>query len=71
MLLGNIANRFGVGHRIRLDVSSSNFPRFDANTNTGGTIADQGPDAAEPAINRLFHDAAHPSHLLLPVIERD
>ena len=71
VFLGNIANRFGVGHRIRLDVSSSNFPRFDANTNTGGTIADQGPEAAEPAINRLFHDASHPSHLLLPIVERD
>ena len=37
------ANVFLAGHRVRLDVSSSNFPRFDANTNTGGTIADEGP----------------------------
>jgi len=71
VFLGNIANRFGAGHRIRLDVSSSNFPRFDANTNTGGTIADEGPDAAEPAINRVLHNSAHPSRLLLPVVERD
>jgi hypothetical protein len=33
------SNRFASGHRIRLEVSSSNFPRFDRNTNTGGTIA--------------------------------
>ena len=68
--LGSTANRFEAGHRIRLDVSSSNFPRFDANTNTGGTIADEGPDAAEPAVNRVFHDSARPSRLLLSVVER-
>jgi len=68
--LGSTANRFEAGHRIRLDVSSSNFPRFDANTNTGGMIADEGPDAAEPAVNRVFHDSARPSRLLLSVVER-
>jgi uncharacterized protein len=65
--LGATANVFRAGHRIRLDVSSSNFPRFDRNTNTGGEIAAEGVDAAVEAENRVFHDAAHPSHLLLPV----
>jgi putative CocE/NonD family hydrolase len=68
--VGGTANVFKAGHRIRLDVSSSNFPRFDANTNTGGTIADEGPDAAVPALNRVFHDSTHPSRLVLPVVER-
>jgi putative CocE/NonD family hydrolase len=70
ILVGGTANVFRAGHRIRLDVSSSNFPRFDANTNTGGTIAEEGPSAPIPAVNRVFHDAAHPSRLLLPVVQR-
>ncbi|NCC31384.1 MAG: CocE/NonD family hydrolase [Chloroflexia bacterium] len=56
------------GHRVRLEVSSSNFPRFDRNTNTGGVIATEAETAFAVATNQIFHDAAHPSHLLLPVI---
>ena len=69
--IGATANMFLAGHRVRLDISSSNFPRFDANTNTGGTIADEPVESAVPAINRVFHDGDHPSRLLLPVVERD
>jgi len=68
--VGGTASVFRAGHRIRLDVSSSNFPRFDANTNTGGIIASEGTDAAVPALNRVFHDATRPSRLRLPVVER-
>ena len=50
------ANVFRAGHRIRLDISSSNFPRFDRNTNTGRTIATDGPEALVEAVNRVFHD---------------
>ncbi len=64
------ANVFLPGHRIRLEVSSSNFPRFDRNSNTGGEIASETADQYQPAINRIFHDAAHPSRLILPVIKR-
>jgi putative CocE/NonD family hydrolase len=64
------ANVFLPGHRIRLEVSSSNFPRFDRNSNTGGEIASETADQYRPAINRIFHDAAHPSRLILPIIER-
>lgn len=64
------ANLFDAGHRIRLEVSSSNFPRFDRNTNTGGTIAEEGEADFVQAVNRVFHDSAHPSHLVLPIIER-
>jgi putative CocE/NonD family hydrolase len=65
------ANVFAVGHRIRLEVSSSNFPRFDRNTNTGGTIAEESVADIRQAVNRLHHDDGRPSHLVLPLIERD
>ena len=68
--LGATANVFLLGHRLRLEVSSSNFPRFDRNTNTGGEIAQEGEARLGVAINRVFHDQRYPSHLLLPVIER-
>ncbi len=64
------ANVFLPGHRIRLEVSSSNFPRFARNSNTGGEIASEAASEYRPAINRIFHDAAHPSRLILPIIER-
>ena len=56
------------GHRLRLEISSSNFPRFDRNPNTGAPI---GADARlETARQTVHHSAQHPSHLLLPVIPR-
>ncbi|MCB0063962.1 MAG: CocE/NonD family hydrolase, partial [Caldilineaceae bacterium] len=61
------ANVFLPGHRIRLEVSSSNFPRFDRNSNTGGDLVTETAEQYRPAINRIFHDAAHPSRLMLPV----
>ena len=64
------ANVFLPGHRIRLEVSSSNFPRFGRNSNTGGEIASEHADQYLPAINRIFHDLSHPSRLILPIIER-
>jgi putative CocE/NonD family hydrolase len=64
------ANVFLPGHRIRLEVSSSNFPRFDRNSNTGGEITSETADQYQPAINRIFHNTAHPSRLILPIIER-
>ena len=60
------SNLFKAGHRIRLEVSSSNFPRFDRNLNTGEAAANSAKWAI--ATNRIVHDAAHPSALLLPVI---
>jgi putative CocE/NonD family hydrolase len=57
---------FKKGHRIRLDISSSNFPRFDVNPNTGETLNDNRGWAY--ATNAIYHDAQHPSHIVLPVI---
>ena len=64
------ANLFRAGHRLRLEISSSNFPRFDRNTNTGGVIAAETAADFIVATNRVWHDNAHPSHLVLPVIAR-
>ena len=60
------SNVFRPGHRIRLEVSSSNFPRFDRNLNTGESAATSAKLAS--ATNTILHDAAHPSALLLPVV---
>ncbi|MCW2795466.1 CocE/NonD family hydrolase, partial [Nocardioides sp.] len=68
--LAATSNLFRAGHRIRLEISSSNFPRFDRNTNTGGDIATDGYEDLVVATNRIYHDAARPSHVVLPLIER-
>ncbi|MEQ8790860.1 MAG: CocE/NonD family hydrolase [Pirellulaceae bacterium] len=59
------ANLFRKGHRIRLDVSSSNFPMFDPNPNTGERLGRH--THMKKAINSVYHDAEHPSCLILPV----
>ena len=60
------SNVFKPGHRIRLEVSSSNFPRFDRNLNTGESAAISAKWIT--ATNTIFHDAEHPSTLNLPVV---
>jgi putative CocE/NonD family hydrolase len=57
---------FARGHRIRLDVSSSNFPRFDVNPNTGEPLGQH--RGWKVAQNSVYHDTQHPSHIILPVI---
>src|SRR5438552_16154540 len=64
------SNVFRPGHRIRLEVSSSNFPRYDRNSNTGGVIAEESASEVTVAVNRVRHGPAHPSRLILPVIRR-
>jgi putative CocE/NonD family hydrolase len=59
-------NLFEAGHRIRLDVSSSNFPRFDINWNTGEPEARATGKAI--ARNTVFFDRDMPSHVVLPII---
>jgi hypothetical protein len=63
------ANCFRAGHRLRLDISSSNFPRFEPNRNTWTPDGDGAADRrARPAENRVYHDAAHPSHVTVWVV---
>ena len=64
--LWSTSNVFLKGHRIRLEVSSSNFPRFDRNLNTGKRAADSSDFVK--ATNTILHDSEHPSALLLPVV---
>ena len=59
------ANRFQTGHRIRLEISSSNFPRFDPNPNTGEPLGRH--TRTVPAENVIHHSAERPSALLLPL----
>jgi putative CocE/NonD family hydrolase len=60
------SNVFKRGHRIRLDISSSNFPRFDVNPNSGEPLNRHRRMVV--ATNTIYHDANHPSHVVLPVI---
>ena len=64
------SNEFQPGHRIRLEISSSNFPRYDPNTNTGGDISEENAEQALVATNRILHGAEHLSRLILPIIRR-
>ena len=60
------SNVFVAGHWIRLDISSSNFPRFDVNPNTGEAL---GLNRSQSAADNTVHlDSAHPSQILLPII---
>jgi len=68
--LGATSNVFLPGHALRLEVSSSNFPRYGRNTNTGGVIAEDGPENVVVATNRVLHGPSHPSRLVLPIIHR-
>jgi putative CocE/NonD family hydrolase len=66
--LGPTSNVFKAGHCLRLEVSSSNFPRYDRNTNTG---KQPGMDKEMlPALQTILHDVDHPSHIVLPVVPR-
>jgi putative CocE/NonD family hydrolase len=60
------SNVFKRGHRIRVDVSSSNFPRFDLNPNTGERLNDN--RRRQTATNTVYHEGAHPSHIVLPIV---
>jgi putative CocE/NonD family hydrolase len=63
------SNLFKPGHRIRLEISSSDFPQFGPNPNTGGSLASS--TAMRPATQTILHDADHPSAVILPVIPVD
>ena len=64
----NTSNVFKAGHCIRVEISSSNFPRYNRNLNTGNPIASD--TEIRIANQKLFHDPDHQSHVMLPVIPR-
>jgi putative CocE/NonD family hydrolase len=61
------ANVFLPGHRMRVDITSSNFPQFDRNPNTGEDLGVS--DKVRLARQKIFHTAERPSHILLPVVD--
>jgi putative CocE/NonD family hydrolase len=66
--LWSTSNVFLKGHRIRVEVSSSNFPRFDRNLNTGKSAAESADFVK--ATNTILHDSEHPSAIILPIVPR-
>ena len=62
------SNVFKAGHRIRLEISSSNFPRFDRNTNTGNIIA--ADTELRPALQTVFHEGQQASYVSLAIVPR-
>ena len=66
--LWSTSNLFRRGHRIRVEISSSNFPRYDRNLNTGGRVGFEAK--GQPADQAVHHDDRMPSRITLPVIPR-
>ncbi len=62
------SNVFKKGHRIRIDVSSSNYPRFDINPNTGEPLGQH--RRMQTALNRIYHEPARASYVILPIVPR-
>ena len=67
--LWSTSNLFRVGHKIRLEISSSNYPRFDRNTNTGKIIGTD--DGSLPALQSVRHSGSIASYVSLPGVPRD
>jgi putative CocE/NonD family hydrolase len=67
--IGNIDYLFEAGHSIRVDISSSNFPKYDRNLNTGGALYTETEWVV--AENTIYHDACDPSYIMLPVIPEE
>jgi len=59
---------FAAGHRIRIQVTSSNFPGIDRNPNTGGPLGMENAFEWVPASQTILHDAARPSCIILPIV---
>ena len=64
------SNVFGAGHKIRLDISSSEFPLYELNPNTGQRITHDPTGETVKAVQHVYHDRLHPSRLVLPLIPR-
>jgi len=66
--VGHTANTFKAGHRVRVEISSTNFPMYERTLNHFRRAHDGGYHAMRTATQRLFHDAERPSHVVLPVV---
>jgi uncharacterized protein len=68
ILVGSTANVFKAGHRLRVEISSSNFPTFDRNSNSGKRTVESSPADWFVATQTIFHDSRYPSHIVLPIV---
>lgn len=68
--VGATANTFLKGHKIRVSISSCNFPRFNRNSNSGGDIMFEEVSSYQKANNVVLHDSSHPSCIILPIINK-
>jgi putative CocE/NonD family hydrolase len=66
--LGPVAVRVPSGHRLRLQVGSSDFPQWDRNLNTGGPVGQEPASAIRAATQTILHDERYPSRIVLPVV---
>ena len=66
--LWNMSHVLVAGHRLRVHVTSSDFPRWERNTGTGARLGEA--TAMVTADQTVYHDAEHPSHVVLPVVPR-
>jgi putative CocE/NonD family hydrolase len=69
--LGPVGVRIAAGNRLRVTVSSSDFPQWDRNLNTGGDLFSERPSAAVVATQTVLHNAEHASHLMLHAMPRE
>lgn len=69
--LGPACWEFAAGHRLRVQITSSDFPAHDINTNTGQRVGESGPLDGIVATQVIYHDVQHPTRLLLPVVSDD
>ena len=68
--LNDTSHVFKKGHKIRVAVASSNFPRFDRNTNSGNPLGVDTEEDFVIATNKIYHSPKYPSHITLPVIKK-
>jgi uncharacterized protein len=67
--LGPVGVRIPAGYRLRIAISSSDFPQWDRNLNTGSALGTEGLSAAITATQIVLHDHAHPSRVILPIVQ--
>jgi putative CocE/NonD family hydrolase len=68
--VGNTGAVFKAGHQIRVEISSSNFPHWDRNTNTGHKLGEDSYVDMVVATQVIFHDFQRPSHITLPIYSK-
>jgi len=67
--LGPVGALIPAGDRLRVTISSSDFPQWDRNMNTGGPLGEEAASAGITATQVVLHDSEHPSHVILPIMK--